>query len=326
MCPNEGAQRPDHVNERIAPGGGLVGPSLRRTSNNRVSLMSVVALLAACRGETTLPSSAAEVPSTPSSRLIVPPDDGAPTYYSYSTTLTSTGSLPGWNEPQRLASRTFQEEYEWNPQGYWRAQMNFGQAYAIAVGYQPAPVYDLATAVKVRNVITSYSRTGAQMQGPPPALDLVPAGGSSFLRIATVPTMARLTSPLVGDGGAPSAVNLADERAHRVDALVITRNGGARALALLRTQFGSEQRQQNGLLQFRKSIGDRTTTVIYDPGISAVSLLEASVNGVKRSETRRIYRRQEGVVVLAAVEHTMFDSAGKQSASFRREISNLTIR
>ncbi|HET7274949.1 MAG TPA: hypothetical protein VFI91_07195, partial [Longimicrobiaceae bacterium] len=118
----------------------------------------------------------------------------------------------------------------------------------------------------------------------------------------------------------------AEIRASRADRVVVTPQGKARELALLRRQFGEGSSIAGSLLEFTKKQGDEELRIHFDPAVGAVTRMVLYNNQKKRTEIVRRYRREGDMWLIAAIETKTFDESGRISSHSVEDIRSIEMR
>lgn len=264
--------------------------------------------------------------SAPAARY-VEPIDGEPTYYEYDTTISGTGGLPGWENPAEAHARSLKEIYRWSSStSHWDIENQFPTAEHQFDGYVNSNDVDVAQAYKQINTITATNRSGYNMyEDTRPPIDRIqhgyePAGN----RVPVGLALGR--APAVAARPDAPKFTPAEIRASRADRLIVTAPGKTRELALLRRQFGHEGTVNGKLLEFRRTQGTEELRVHFDSSVGAVTRMVLYEGQHKKTETVRQYRHDGRAWLLTSIVTETFDSTGKRTSRFVKDIRNIDMR
>lgn len=272
-------------------------------------------------------------PPTAPEAILYPVDDGSdPTYYEYDTTISGSGGLPGWSNPNERHSRTLKEIYQWSAAtGYWNIDNRFATAEApLGTSYPESSDIDVARGYKQRSSFSATVRNGSALSTSSFSfpLDRIPDGSGAVYN-QSVPTPPLLSHQAAGSSGGPvDAPTFTPEAARtaRGDRLVITEKGKDRELERLKATFADGRVLPDGDMEFQKGKADREVRVRFNPAIGAVTRVTVLVNGKKQIETTRRYKREDKFWVLAAIETEMYDDDGKRQSRFEQEIHDIQVQ
>lgn len=291
-----------------------------------VSLIVALACMVACDSPRAKSAQSVTGPAPLHPNIEPPPDDGGPASYSYLSTITSSGGLPGWSRSDASYKKVIRVTEDWQAQGYWRQTHDYDSATVLFSGYQEAPRVDNGESVKDGSAVTDVSRTGASLdETTRPPIDRLAQGGATYFR-----GIARSSIPNTSGAGRPIAsapvFSALERRQSRIDKHFPTPAGGARELALLIRQYGPGIRNSQGQQEFRKSFGNQESRLQFDPRLGAITSMESYVDGTLQVRTRRTYGTTNGLLSLEKTSTEWFDAAGRVTAHAEQTISNITIR
>lgn len=287
-------------------------------------MFALLAASAACSdaGETVMTA-----PAGPT-LLLEPVDNGEPTYYEYNTTLSGSGGLPGWDNPDERHSRSFKEIYRWSDyEGIWHVENYFGGAETpLGTSYPESLNIDVEDGYKRKSTFTATARNGYSISSPSstPPIDMIPEGSSTSADRTSVdrPSFSRLGSNSEAAADARTFTP-AEIRSGRMDRVVITPGGKARELERLHAQFPTSATTPEGHIEFRGERGGEALRVVFEPAIGAVIRMTVLHGDKKHIETVRRYRKDRDVWMLAAIETTMFDGTGNPRTHYVQDIRDI---
>lgn len=287
------------------------------------TLAALLATAACSDAGTTATSSLAGEPSQVRYPVV---DEGEPTYYETTYTLSGSGGLPGWDNASESHGRTLTEINRWSAyEGIWTVDNRFSSPETPFDGYSQTSDLEVWRGYKARSSLSTTAQNGASISiGYTPALDQIPAAdgpaylvsGTNGLRALRAQTSAAPVRP------APPA---AEVRSAAADRGVVTPRGRARELARLRAQF-SESQTAEGDLEFHRAHRGSEVRIRFNPGIGAVTRITRSKDGVKQSETERFYRREGEGWVISRVVIQSFDENGRPAGRTTQEVSHVQVQ
>jgi hypothetical protein len=269
-------------------------------------------------------TTAVNTPSGPS-LLYKVVDEGEPTYYESSYTLSGSGGLPGWDNTAERHARTLTEIDRWSSyEGIWTVDNRFSSPETPIEGYPQSSDLEVSRGYKARSSLSATAQNGAALSiSSTPPIDQLPAADGPAYSVASNSLRAlRSQASAAPQRPAPPAAEVQSAGADRG---VVTPRGKARELARLRAQF-TESQAEGGDLEFHRVHRGSEVRIRFNPGIGAVTRITRLTNGRKVTETDRFFRREGEGWVISRVVIQSFDENGRPAGRTTQEVSHVQVR